>query len=86
MPMSAWSVTPIRWPARSVSDRCTPPGETLATPACVGFVSRQMVDAGLRCVLYTDLDNPTSNSVYRSLGYRAISENVRYEFGSTPDT
>ncbi|HVA08820.1 MAG TPA: GNAT family N-acetyltransferase [Acidimicrobiales bacterium] len=48
--------------------------------ACVGHLSRQIMDEGFRCVLYTDLGNPTSNSVYRSLGYRTICENVRYEF------
>jgi GNAT superfamily N-acetyltransferase len=54
--------------------------------ACVGFVSQMAVEAGHNCVLYTDLGNPTSNSVYRSLGYRTISENVRYEFGLERDT
>jgi predicted GNAT family acetyltransferase len=49
--------------------------------ACVSWVSRELLEAGHGCVLYTDLANPTSNSVYRALGYRAIAELVRYEFG-----
>src|SRR6202023_3591473 len=45
--------------------------------ACVSWVSRELLEAGHGCVLYTDLANPTSNSVYRALGYRAIAELVR---------
>jgi predicted GNAT family acetyltransferase len=54
--------------------------------ACVGAVSAAMVEAGLRCVLFTDLGNPTSNSVYRALGYTVVCENVRYAFGADPET
>jgi predicted GNAT family acetyltransferase len=50
--------------------------------AGVSWVSRELLEAGHGCVLYTDLANPTSNSVYRALGYRAIAELVRYEFGA----
>ena len=48
--------------------------------ACVHALSKHMRDAGYRCVLYTDLANPTSNSIYRRIGYRAISEVLRYRF------
>ncbi len=48
--------------------------------ACVGRVSGQVLAGGSRCILYTDLGNPTSNSVYRRIGYRAVGEGVRYEF------
>jgi predicted GNAT family acetyltransferase len=34
---------------------------------------------GLR-FLYTDLGNPTSNSIYRSVGYQAVAEALRYRF------
>lgn len=54
--------------------------------ACVGEHSREAVEMGLTCMLYTDLHNPTSNSVYRSLGYSAVSENVRYVFETPPNT
>jgi uncharacterized protein len=33
-----------------------------------------------RCILYTDLGNPTSNSIYRRIGYRAVAECLRYRF------
>ncbi len=42
--------------------------------ACVGDLSRRMRDEGYRCILYTDLGNPTSNSVYRRIGYNAVAE------------
>jgi predicted GNAT family acetyltransferase len=48
--------------------------------ACVHALSKHMRDAGYRCALYTDLANPTSNSIYRRIGYRAISEVLRYRF------
>lgn len=48
--------------------------------ACVGHMAALIVGEGHSCVLYTDLDNPTSNSVYRGLGFATIGENVRYEF------
>ena len=49
--------------------------------ACVAHVSRQLVDQGLRCVLYTQLSNPTANAVYHRIGYHPIAEFVSYEFG-----
>jgi len=48
--------------------------------ACVHALSNHMRDAGFRCVLYTDLANPTSNSIYRRIGYRAVAEGLRYRF------
>ena len=35
---------------------------------------------GLRCLLYADFANPTSNAIYRVIGYRPVAELVRYEF------
>lgn len=37
---------------------------------------------GHRCILYTDIANPTSNSIYRAIGYRAIDEALRYDFST----
>jgi len=48
--------------------------------ACVHALSKRLRDAGYRCVLYTDLGNPTSNSIYRRIGYRAVAEALRYRF------
>jgi predicted GNAT family acetyltransferase len=41
-----------------------------------------VLEAGQRCILYTHLGNPTSNGVYRRLGYQAVAESLRYEFSS----
>jgi uncharacterized protein len=48
--------------------------------ACVHALSKRLHDAGFRCILYTDLANPTSNSIYRRIGYRAVAEALRYRF------
>jgi GNAT superfamily N-acetyltransferase len=48
--------------------------------ACVHALSEHLRGSGYRCILYTDLDNPTSNSIYRRVGYRAIAEALRYRF------
>ena len=62
----------------------TPPehrGKGYAT-ASVGHLSRVLSDRGLRCVLYTQLSNPTSNAIYRALGYEPIGEVLSYNFGA----
>ena len=48
--------------------------------ACVAAVSSHALERGDRCILYTDLGNPTSNSIYRRIGYSAVAEVLRYEF------
>jgi len=48
--------------------------------ACVHALSKHQHDAGYRCILYADLGNPTSNSIYRRIGYRAVAETLRYRF------
>lgn len=50
--------------------------------ALVAAVSTAARSNGHRCILYTDLANPTSNSIYRAIGYRAVTEALRYEFDS----
>src|SRR6202021_3212643 len=52
--------------------------------ACVHALSKRLRDAGYRCILYTDLANPTSNSIYRRIGYRAVAEVLRYRFEGCP--
>jgi uncharacterized protein len=48
--------------------------------ACVHALAEHFRRSGYRCILYTDLGNPTSNSIYRRIGYRAIAEAIRYRF------
>jgi GNAT superfamily N-acetyltransferase len=47
---------------------------------CVHALSKHLRAVGYRCILYTDLGNPTSNSIYRRIGYRAVAEALRYRF------
>lgn len=43
--------------------------------ANVAAVSQMMLDSGRRyCFLYTDLANPTSNSIYQKIGYRPVTD------------
>ena len=60
----------------------TPPGKRNRgyAEACVSHLSRRIRGNGHRCILYTDLGNPTSNSIYRRIGYRAVTECLRYRF------
>lgn len=56
-------------------------GYAAALVAAVSAAARQQ---GLGCMLFTDLANPTSNSIYRRLGYRAVQELLRYDFMAAP--
>ncbi|GGM80520.1 hypothetical protein GCM10009721_01190 [Terrabacter tumescens] len=49
--------------------------------AVVAALSSDRQDAGEACMLYTDLANPTSNAIYRALGYRRVGESVTIGFG-----
>jgi RimJ/RimL family protein N-acetyltransferase len=61
----------------------TPPelrGRGYAT-GLVSEQSRWLLGTGRRfCFLYTDLDNPTSNALYRRIGYRMIAESAEVRF------
>jgi len=61
----------------------TPPGlrgRGYAT-SLVAEQSRWLLSAGRSFVfLYTDLDNPTSNAVYRRIGYRMVAESGEVRF------
>ncbi|EWT00340.1 GCN5 family acetyltransferase [Intrasporangium oryzae NRRL B-24470] len=65
-----------------VSGVWTPPGHRGRGYASgvVAALSAERMDAGERCMLYTDLANPTSNKIYQALGYRRIGDNVSIAF------
>jgi len=49
--------------------------------ACTAAASQMLLDAGRSFVfLFTDLANPTSNSIYQKIGYRPVSDVDVYEF------
>lgn len=50
--------------------------------ALVAELSSHALDLGFsHCVLYTDLANPTSNRIYRGVGYRPLRDVMDVEFG-----
>jgi hypothetical protein len=61
----------------------TPPefrGQGFAS-ALVAQLSQAVLDGGKDCcVLYTDLANPTSNSIYQRIGYRPLCDSHHYVF------
>jgi len=61
----------------------TPPyfrGRGYATEV-VARLSQKWLDKGfVRCVLYTDLANPTSNSIYQKIGYTPIADSLDIRF------
>jgi len=61
----------------------TPPyfrGRGYAT-SCVAQISQMALDKGYtRCVLYTDLLNPTSNSIYQKIGYKPVCDSLMLKF------
>lgn len=47
----------------------------------VAKLSQQLLDEGKSFItLYTDLSNPTSNSIYQKIGYKQIGEFANYKF------
>jgi len=49
--------------------------------ACVASVCREILKSGYDfCTLYTDLSNPTSNSIYMKIGFKPVCDSVAYAF------
>jgi uncharacterized protein len=52
--------------------------------AAVSTLTRRLLDGGSRyCCLYTDLANPTANSIYRRIGYRPVCDIDDYAFAES---
>jgi hypothetical protein len=55
----------------------TPPSRRrrgYATAAVAALTARLLADGNQYCCLYTDLANPTSNSIYQQVGYRPLRD------------
>jgi len=49
--------------------------------SCVAQLSQLALDKGFKkCVLYTDLSYPTSNSIYQKIGYKPICDSLHLNF------
>ncbi|MBD1850992.1 GNAT family N-acetyltransferase [Leptolyngbya sp. GB1-A1] len=49
--------------------------------ACVAALSQKLLDQGCdRCFLFTDLANPTSNHIYKQIGYHPVCDWHDYSF------
>jgi len=49
--------------------------------AVTAALTQRLLDSGRRfCFLYTDLANPTSNSIYQRIGYRAVADSDLWTF------
>ena len=62
----------------------TPPDERRRgyATALVAEVSRiKLAEGKALCFLFTDLANPTSNSIYQKIGYRPVCDFAEYRFG-----
>jgi uncharacterized protein len=54
---------------------------------CVGALSEWLLKEGFKfCSLYTDLDNPVSNSIYMKVGYEPVADSVEYRFAPAADS
>ncbi len=61
----------------------TPPGRRRRgyATALVAEVSARLLEGGRRrCYLFTDLANPTSNAIYRRIGYEQVAESAEYAY------
>ena len=83
---SAFASTPIGGMSR-VGPVYTPPahrGRGYGS-AVTAAVSQRARDAGARdVILFTDLANPTSNSIYQKIGYRPVYDATELEFTRLP--
>jgi uncharacterized protein len=63
----------------------TPPeqrGHGYATSLVAELTEHLLAVGHPGCLLYTDLANPTSNAIYRRIGYLPVCDSSEYEFGA----
>lgn len=81
-PVSFLGIGPAVGAVTRVGPVYTPPDRRGrgAAGALVASVSADALDQGHRCILYADLANPTSTSIYVRMGYRPVADTLRYRF------
>ena len=49
--------------------------------SCVAALCAMQIESGYRyCTLYTDLSNPTSNKIYKRIGFKEVCDSVSHTF------
>ncbi len=48
--------------------------------ACVAELTSQVLASGDRCLIYTNLNNPTANHIYQQIGYEVVQETLQLDF------
>jgi len=79
----ASAAAPVATVAR-VAGVYTPPGHRSQgyAAACVAALSAWLLAREAdTCILYAQLTNPTSNAIYRRIGYVRVTEALMYRFG-----
>ncbi|OMD34845.1 GNAT family N-acetyltransferase [Paenibacillus odorifer] len=80
IPVSMAGYTRVMQTAIGVAFVYTPPYERSKgyATSIVAQISQLALDKGFtKCVLYTDLANPTSNSIYQKIGYMPICDSLQ---------
>lgn len=83
IPVSMAGYTRVMQTAIGVGFVYTPPYECRKgyATSIVAQISQFALDKGFtKCVLYTDLANPTSNSIYQKIGYKPICDSLQLIF------
>jgi predicted GNAT family acetyltransferase len=83
-PVSMAYASPPNGGVTRISGVWTPPelrGHGYAS-GVVAALSSERQDAGERCMLYTDLANPTSNAIYEAIGYRRVGDSIQIAFSA----
>lgn len=83
IPVSMAGFTRVIQTAIGVAFVYTPPYERRKgyATSIVAQISQLALDKGFtKCVLYTDLANPTSNSIYQKIGYTPVCDSLQLQF------
>jgi GNAT superfamily N-acetyltransferase len=85
-PVSIARVAPVAGGVARIGPVYTPPEHRTRgyATACVEHLSRHIEERDHIAILYTQLANPTSNAIYRSIGYEPVFEVLRYRFDPVP--
>jgi len=82
-PVSTLALSPLIAGTVRIGPVYTPPPQRrrgYASAAVAAACHRALSDGAERCMLFTDLANPTSNKIYAAVGFRRFADWVELEF------